>query len=278
VSSISTVGNYEYGFYWYFYLDGTIQLEVKLTGILSTMAHEPGTDTPHASPLGHGLAAPYHQHLFSARLDMEIDGPGNSVYEVDTLPTPAGPDHPWDNAFAPEVTLLEREQAAQRVVDPTRSRHWRVVNPSVTNAVGRPVAYKLLPGPVPTLLADPESSVGRRARFATKNLWVTAFDPAERRAAGDHPNQHAGLDGLPRWTEADRPLVDTDVVLWHTFGVTHLPRLEDWPVMPVEYTGFHLLPLGFFDKNPALDVAPPDHCHTGGHADGTANGSADASS
>ncbi len=262
ISSIATVGNYEYGFYWYLYLDGTIQLEVKLTGILSTMALRPGEEPRHATVLGPGLAAPFHQHLFCARLDMEVDGPGNSVYEVDTHPSPAGPDNPWGNAFEPTVTLLEREQAAQRVVDPSCSRHWRVVNPSRTNATGRPVAYKLLPQSVPTLLAAEESSVGRRARFATKNLWVTPFDPAERRAAGDHPNQHAGGDGLPRWTEADRPLVDTDVVLWHTFGVTHLPRPEDWPVMPVEYTGFSLVASGFFDRNPALDVAPPDACHT----------------
>ena len=49
VSFIATVGNYEYGFYWYFYLDGNIQLEVKLTGIVSTMAIEPG-DAVRRSP------------------------------------------------------------------------------------------------------------------------------------------------------------------------------------------------------------------------------------
>jgi len=83
----------------------------------------------------------------------------------------------------------------------------------------------------------------------------------ELRAAGNHPNQHRGGDGLPRWTAADRSIADTDVVLWHTFGVTHIPRPEDWPVMPVEYCGFHLVAAGFFDRNPALDLPPPDHCH-----------------
>jgi primary-amine oxidase len=262
VSSIATVGNYEYGFYWYFYLDGTIQLEVKLSGILSTMATDPAdpasADPPFASPLAPGLAAPYHQHLFCARLDVEVDGTQNCVYEVDTEPVPPGPDNPWGNAFAPRVTLLERESDARRVVDPARSRHWRIANRSVTNRLGRPVAYKLVPGSIPTLLASPDSSVGRRAGFAQANLWVTPFRADERRAAGDHPNQHAGGDGLPRWTAADRPLVDTDVVVWHTFGVTHLPRPEDWPVMPVEYTGFSLFPLGFFPANPALDLAPAD--------------------
>ena len=113
------------------------------------------------------------------------------------------------------------------------------------------------------MLAAPDSSIGRRAGFARHNLWVTPYAPDERRAAGDFPNQHAGGDGLPRWTAADRPLTDTDIVLWYTFGVTHFVRPEDWPVMPVEYTGFLLSPYGFFPRNPALDLPPSEgHCHT----------------
>ncbi len=105
----------------------------------------------------------------------------------------------------------------------------------------------------------------RRATFATKNVWVTAYDPSERHAAGDYPNQHPGSAGLPAWTQADRSIEDTDVVLWYTLGSQHVPRLEDWPVMPVVYTGFMLQPDGFFDRNPALDVpAQPGH-HNGAH-------------
>jgi primary-amine oxidase len=264
VSSIATVGNYEYGFYWYFYLDGTMQLEVKLTGIMSTMAVDGDNPGEHARMIAPGLAAPFHQHMFNVRLDMQVDGPDNEVYEVDAVPTgsPGSAENPWGNAFETKVTLLETELAAQRDVDASRSRSWRIANPSRRNALGASTAYKLLPGATPTLLADPNSSVGRRAAFASHNLWVTPFDPDERRAAGDYPNQHHGHAGLPSWTSADRAIVDTDIVLWHSFGVTHIPRPEDWPVMPVEYTGFTLLPSGFFDRNPALDVPPSsDHCH-----------------
>jgi primary-amine oxidase len=264
VSSIATVGNYEYGFYWYFYLDGSLQLEVKLTGIMSTMAVADGDAGDHASMIAPGLAAPYHQHLFNVRLDVQVDGPDNEVYEVDAVPTgaPGSPENPWGNAFGTTKTLLESELEARRDVDAARSRTWRIANPSQRNRVGEATAYKLLPGATPTLLADPTSSVGRRATFASHNLWVTPFDPDERRAAGDYPNQHHGHAGLPTWTAEDRPIVDTDIVLWHSFGVTHIPRPEDWPVMPVEYTGFTLLPAGFFDRNPALDVPPSsDHCH-----------------
>jgi primary-amine oxidase len=261
VSFIATVGNYEYGFYWYFYLDGSIQLEVKLTGIMSTMAYDPAGPPPsHASVIGDGLAAPHHQHLFCARLDVDIDGAGNEVYEVDVVPDEESADNPMGNAFRPVATKLARESDARRCVDPGRSRSWRITNPSSHNGLGQPVAYKLLPGPTPTLLAAPHSSVGQRAAFATANLWVTAYAPRELRAAGDYPNQSSGGDGLPAWTSADRSLDDTDVVLWYTFGVTHVPRPEDWPVMPVEYAGFSLIPFGFFDRNPALDVPAPAAC------------------
>jgi primary-amine oxidase len=266
VSSIATVGNYEYGFYWYFYLDGTMQLEVKLTGIMSTMGVGPGgVGDANASLVAPGIAAPYHQHMFNVRLNMEIDGTDNAVFEVDTLRAPLGDDNPWGNAFAPVATLLETELAARRDVEPSRSRSWKIVNRSTVNAVGQPTAYKLVPTSTPTLLADPSSNVGQRATFAAHNLWVTPFAEDERRAAGDYPNQHAGGAGLPTWTAQNRSIVDTDIVLWHSFGVTHIPRPEDWPVMPVEYTGFSLIPFGFFDRNPALDVPP-----TGGegHCDG----------
>ena len=262
VSSIATVGNYEYGFYWYFYLDGTIQLEVKLTGIMSTQALSPGELPEYGALVAPELAAPFHQHLFCARLDLAVDGPVNEAYEVSYETVPTGADNPWGNAFRQRSTRLESELGAQRDVDPASGRHWRFVNPGSVNGLGRPVAYKLVPGPTPTLLAQPDSSIGRRAGFARHNLWVTPYAPEQRRAAGDYPNQHVGGDGLPDWTAADRPLVGTELVAWHTFGVTHGPRPEDWPVMPVEYCGFHLLPVGFFDANPALDLPPSaGHCH-----------------
>jgi primary-amine oxidase len=262
VSSISTVGNYEYGFYWYFYLDGSIQFEVKLTGIMSTMAVPPGAEPRFANMVAPQLAAPYHQHLFNVRLDFEVDGPRNTVEEVDTVAVAPGRDNPMGNAFETVVTTLDREPEARRLIDPSRSRYWRVVNRGVRNRFGAPVAYKLVPGATPTLLADGTSSVARRAAFARANLWVTRFDPAERRAAGDYPNQHPGGDGVERWCRQDRPIVDEDIVVWYSFGVTHIPRPEDWPVMPVEYTGFHLLPVGFFEQNPALGVPPPSaDCH-----------------
>jgi len=261
VSSIHTVGNYEYGFYWYFYLDGTLQLEVKLTGILQTMGVPPGETPQHSTLIAPQLGAPVHQHLFCFRLDFDIDGVENSVYETELSGEPVGEDNPYGNALRPTARLLASESEAQRVADLSRGRQWRIVNPNRLNAVGQPTGYRLVPGSsAAVLLASPEAAVHRRATFATKNLWVTPFAADESRAAG-YPNLSAGGEGLPSYTAGDRPIENTDVVVWYTFGVNHVPRPEDWPVMPVEYAGFTLQPVGFFDQNPALDVPPSnDHC------------------
>jgi primary-amine oxidase len=261
VSHVATVGNYEYGFFWYFYLDGGIQLEVKLSGILSTQGVAPGDDPEYANVVAPGVAAPHHQHLFCARLDFDVDGEENTVHEVDVLPEPAGPENPYRNAFREHSTVLETELGARRDIDPSRSRTWRISSSQRTNRLGQPAAYKLIPTmTTPTMLAAQESSVGQRAGFARHNVWVTPYADDEKRAAGEYPNQHEGGDGLLRWTAADRDVVDRDLVVWYTFGVTHLARPEDFPVMPVEYTGFLLSPFGFFDRNPALDVPPSAHC------------------
>ncbi len=257
VSFIATVGNYEYGFYWYFSQDGTIQLEVKLTGIVSNGAVLPGEKPRWGELVAPQVYGPIHQHFFNVRLDMMVDGLHNSVYEVNTVADAPGPDNPHHNAFHTEAALLASEARAQRVLDPLSGRFWTVVNPAVSNRFGEPVGYKLVPGENVLPFAGPGAQVTRRAGFMTKHLWVTRYDPGERYAAGDYPNQHPGGAGLPSYVQDDAPLANTDVVVWYTFGAHHVVRPEDWPVMPVASIGFALKPVGFFDRNPALDVPRP---------------------
>lgn len=261
ISFFTTVGNYDYGYYWYLYLDGTIELEIKLTGVIWTSSYPatPG-DYPYATEVAPGLGAPAHQHLFSARLDMMVDGVTNAVEEIDVHGEPIGPDNPYGNALRRTITRLTNETDV-RMADSNRGRVWRIINTLQTNRLGQPVAYVLHPQPAPPLLAAEASTVRRRAAFATKHLWVTRYDEAERYPAGDFVNQHPGGAGLAQYVEAARDIDGADVVLWHTFGPTHFPRPEDWPMMPVDRCGFTLKPAGFFDRNPALDVPAPAHCH-----------------
>ena len=265
VSSIATVGNYEYGFFWYFYQDGTIQFEMKLTGIINTSAIAEGETPKYGTLVAPQLNAHVHQHFFNFRLDMSVDGEDNTVHEVNTVAEPLGPDNPHANAFYAKATPLKTELAAQRIVDPMSGRYWVVSNPAVKNALGSPVGYKLMPAENILPFAHPSASIMKRAGFMTKHLWVTPYDRNELTATGPYPNQHPGGAGLPDYTKNDRNVENTDVVLWYTLGYHHVPRPEDWPIAPVAYCGFSLKPTGFFDTNPVLDVPPSIHhngaCH-----------------
>jgi len=266
ISFIATVSNYEYGFYWYLYQDGNIELEIKLTGIISNGAVATGDEPPWGELVAPGVYGPIHQHFFNVRLDMMVDGQGNSVYEVNTEADPPGPANASGTAYRSVSTLLRTEGEAQRMVDPFKARYWRIVNRNVSNRLGKPVGYKLVPGENTVPFASPDSSVMKRAGFITKHLWVTRYDPAERFGAGDYPNQDAGGKGLPLYAADNSSVDNEDIVVWYTLGAHHVARPEDWPVMPVVKLGFMLKPTGFFDRNPSLDVPAPHSAHCGQHA------------
>jgi primary-amine oxidase len=258
---IATVGNYDYGFNWVFHLDGTLEIEVLLSGIMQTKGIPPaGTSAQAHGNSDHGhmvakqLAAVHHQHFFNFRLDLDVDGTGNSVVEMNTAALPAGPNNPYLGAFVMQETVLHTEQEAQRQLNLASNRNWKVINPSVKNGLGQLVGYMLVPGENAVSYAAPTSAMRQRAGFLNAHLWVTPYDPVQMNAAGYYINQSKGGEGLPKWTSANRAIENQDIVVWYTMGTTHIPRPEEWPVMPVHRLGFRLMPNGFFARNPALDV------------------------
>ncbi|MEP9385136.1 primary-amine oxidase [Nocardioides sp. KR10-350] len=261
ISTICTVGNYEYGFFWYLYTDGSIEYEVKLTGVLTTGAVEEGVVPKYGNLVAPGLYGPHHQHFFNVRMDMAVDGPNNSVYEVDSV-VEADELNPHRNAWYTKETLIASEAEGARDWSYETNRYWKIASDK-TNELGGKTAYKLEPRGVVKSFVQPGSYVYDRARFVQKPVWVTKYDPKERYAAGDYMYQSADVQGLPVYLEDDAPLENTDVVVWYTVGTHHIVRPEDWPVMPCAYIGFHLKPVGFFDGNPALDLPPTTAaCHT----------------
>ncbi len=259
---IATISNYDYQLSWVFRQDGTIAVECGLTGIMLAKGVKAQTSAElHAEPMGHhahlvapGVVAPHHQHFFNFRLDFDVDGPDNRVVEHNVRSAPAGPGNPMSNSIIMEETVLKSELKAQRDMNLASARKWKVVSASAKNALGDPTGYALIPGEnsMPYLLES--SSVRQKGRFIDHHLWVTRYADDEMYAAGPYPNQSLAGQGLPAWTKADRDLNGKDIVVWYTFGVTHIPRPEDWPVMPTHSTGFKLMPIGFFARNPALDI------------------------
>jgi primary-amine oxidase len=258
---IATVGNYDYGFNWIFHQDGTLEMEVQLTGYMETK----GSQVKSASDGGKGdlryghlmapnLVAVNHQHFFNFRLDMDIDGVANSVLEDNTSAAPADPGNRYSNAFTTTETLFHSEQEAERQINMETNRCWTVINPNKKNAAGYPVGYTLMPGDSAVPYAAPDSWVRKRSSFTNAAFWATPYDPNQMHAAGFYVNQSRGKEGLQQWVEEKRPIEDKDVVVWYTMGITHIPRPEDFPIMNVHKGGFMLVPTCFFDENPAIGV------------------------
>jgi len=259
VSVHVTVANYEYLVYWRLYQDGSVECHVRATGIM-VVGHLPeGEPARHGTMVDQRTYAPFHQHFLIARLDMDVDGPANTVHMVETRAAGYSEDDPHG---------LGLEQVSERLVTEgfqdykwETQRGWKVVNEGSLNHVGTPVAYKLVPGAALPHMLPEDSPVLRTAEALRHTLWVTPYAADERWPCGDFPNQSSVDSGLPAWTAARRSIENTDVVLWYVFGIHHITRMEDWPIMPVDTVSFWLKPFGFFDRNPTLDVPPqPSHC------------------
>jgi primary-amine oxidase len=266
VSFHATVANYEYLVYWRFYQDGNIECEVRATGI-PVVTHVPeGVQPLYGAPVDRRTYAPTHQHFIVARIDLDVDGPDNTVHVSDSEPVPSGPDNPYGMALVQRSTPLGTETEGRQDYEWRTQRSWKVVNDHALNGLGSPVAYKLVPGGSFPAMFEPGSLVLQRAQVIEHTLWVTPFREDERWPCGEFPNQGSADHGLPEWTAQDRAIANTDIVLWYVFGIHHVVRPEDWPVMPADVVSFWLKPVGFFDRNPALDVAPTDdRCHPSRH-------------
>lgn len=290
VSHVFTAANYEYCVYWIFHQDGTIQLEIKLTGVLNTYAMNPGEDTKGwGTEVYPGVNAHNHQHLFCMRVDPNIDGPENTVFQVDARQGPGevgSAENKHGNAFYAHKTKYTTPKEAMADYDGSTSRTWEMANTNKINPHShKPVSYQLVSREVPALLPKVGGLVWKRAGFSRHAVHVTkckqpsssptpqhrclpyvnADDDEQIHPAGRHVPQTSGEPsmGLPAWIEdnGDVSIENTDIVLWHTFGITHFPSPEDFPIMPAEPMTLLLRPRNFFLKNPALDV-PPSYCYT----------------
>jgi len=266
LQTIITVSNYEYIFAFHFGQDATISFEVRATGILSTvpMSLDTKEKVPYGTHVAPGVLAPYHQHLFSLRIDPALDGHSNSLVVEESKPIAANdPSNPYGVGYISEQTTIEHEGGHD--LDFTKNRVFKIVNENVTNPITKtPVGFKLLPAYSQMLLAHPESYHAKRSEFGQHAVWVTRYQDDDHFPSGKYTMQSPGGDGIAsaisKRAAANDPVStlvrNSDIVVWHTFGSTHNPRIEDWPVMPNEKMMVSLKPVNFFNGNPGLDVAP----------------------
>lgn len=255
LQTILTVGNYEYIFAWHLDQAAGIKLEIRATGVVSTQYIDGGKHSKWGTIVSPSVLATSHQHIFSVRMDPAIDGyKKNTVAYCDTKTTPWDEFNPKGTAFINDVTYVEKSSTL--MADIAANRYVKIVNEGIKNPVsGNPVAYKLHAAPTALLMAQPGSIARKRAAFATKHFWVTKYKDNEFYAGGVWTNQSSKeVGGVQDAVNRNENVRDDDVVLWHSFGLTHHPRVEDFPVMPVEMMNIMLTPNDFFTRNPAIDV------------------------
>jgi primary-amine oxidase len=270
----AVLGNYDYVFDWVFQPDGAIRImagasgipEVKLVKEATVMAagsNGNGTnghtaDGPRPDAYGRFVApnvvAVNHDHYFSFRLDLDVDGMTNSFQQDRLVQELLPKEHPRRSLWVAEPVVARTESEGMLHMSMEEPAFWRVLSANTRNHVGYPTSYQLVPGMNGRTLLTADDYPRRRAGFINHHLWVTPYRADERYAAGDYPTLSAPGEGLPKWTSANRPIAGTDIVLWYTMGFHHMVRAEDWPVMPVAWHSLELRPYDFFDRNPALDL------------------------
>ncbi|KAL8923546.1 MAG: hypothetical protein Q9172_003082 [Xanthocarpia lactea] len=253
VQSIITVANYEYVMAFIFNQAGEVKYEVRATGIVSTQPTD--VEVPWGTIVHPGVLAAHHQHIFSLRIDPAIDGHVNRLVYEEALPMPRSDFNPHGVGYSVVQTLVEESSGLD--IDIDRNRTFKIQNTSVRNPInGKPVGYKIQAPPFQKLLADADSFHHKRAEFADHNIYVTRYHDGELYAGGKYTNQSRGGDGVRAWANRKENVTDTDLVVFVQFGLQHVTRVEDFPVMPCEIIQVAFKPVNFFDKNPALDVPP----------------------
>ena len=247
------IGNYTYSMSYIFRQDGGMDVRVGATGTtLNRGVSSVAEGNQFGTTVAPNIAAPNHQHFFNFRIDFDVDGTTNQVVEENIEAVASS----FGNAFDTRETELNSE--GHRDLNPQSDRTWVVESTTKNNALGEPTGYQLMPREGTHPYANSSFPALQKAAFAQHQLWLTRYHEGELYAAGDYPNQGDVGDGLPNYVAPTESIRARDVVVWYTVGLTHPPRIEDFPVMPTEQVGFSLHPHGFFNENPALDVPRQD--------------------
>jgi primary-amine oxidase len=266
--SAAAIWNYDYILDWRFQQDGAIQVAVGSTGVIATKSSvQKNAADGHAMdgasadmPVEYGqLVAENtigvnHDHFFSFRLDLDVDGAANSFMVARMVKQTLPSDPMRKSLWVVKPTIAAREKDAILDISLESPSMWLFINPKVKGRLGYPTGYEIMPGTTAKSLLSPDDPPQILGAFSEHQFWVTPNNPSERYAAGVYPTSSKAPDGLATWTKANRAIENTDLVGWYTLGFHHMPRVEDWPVMPTMWHQFEIRPFNFFGANPVLDL------------------------
>jgi primary-amine oxidase len=258
----AVVGNYDYVMDWIFQQDGTIRVAVGATGIVETKSVKetsvPAGMDGMAKPSYGTLVAPNtvavnHDHYFSYRLDLDVDGTSNSLM-IDRLVPQEIKARTRTSIWAVESSIAHTEKDGILDIDLRKPTMWNFISATEHDKLGHSTGYEIMPGATAVSFLSPDDPAQKVGMFSTHQLWVTPYKPDEMYAAGVYLTSSKGLEGLPTWTKANRSIEGTDIVAWYTLGFHHAVRVEDWPVMPTMWHDFLIRPVNFFNENPVMSL------------------------
>lgn len=253
VQCIVTLANYEYVLLYKLDLAGGITVETRATGVMSVVAIDENKSSDYGNVVAPGILAQNHQHIFAVRIDPAVDsyaeGDTRIMIEESVPQKIDAATNPHGNYYKVERKTVD--YASHLDAEPTLNRTVKLENAHKINEISqRHVGYKLISPATQTILADPDSINAKRAPFAQHHFWFTGYRDGELWAAGEFTNQsreeQGGVSAMVKrrdWFTAraeknsDFPKPETEdgkqssPVVWSVFGLTHNPRVEDWPVM-----------------------------------------------
>jgi len=263
VRQIATIGNYDYIMDVEFDQTGSVTFHIAATGLVNSkgvLSHkynpsDPRSvqDTLYGRLVKPNLVSPYHDHFFSIRMDLDIDGQNNIFVKEELVPTRLE-NSPRKSIWQLTPTVYLNELNAQLNISIQRPSIWSIQNPNKQNSQGYNVGYEIHPMGSAISLLSPDDYPQIRGGFSKNNLWITAYDPNEKYAVALHPNQNPKPEGLPTYVQQARSIENTDIVAWYTLGLHHVVRTEDFPVMPTAWCSMTLRAYNFYDYNPALGL------------------------
>jgi primary-amine oxidase len=261
VRMVAVIGNYDYFQDYIFQQDGRIRIRLISTGIDATKGVFSASldDARAAEETQTGtLIAPYrlgvnHDHFFSYRIDMDVDGVDNTFVRQRLVSAQQPTDAPRQGIWKVQQERVLSEQQAQTTMKVDKPALLTFTSSTARNEMGYPTSYQLMfPNTHPLVTMD--DVIYQRAGFLKNNLWVTRYKRDELFSTGLAVNQSDVGQGLPQYAADNEAIEDTDLVAWPMIGFHHVPMAEDWPVMPAKVDEITLKPRNFFNRNPALDV------------------------
>ncbi|KAG9521807.1 putative membrane copper amine oxidase, partial [Aureobasidium melanogenum] len=256
IRSVSTVGNYDYMFSYSFYMDGSINVEVRASGYIQSAYY--ANNEEYGYKIHDNLSGSMHDHVLNFKADFDIQGTNNTVAVVNQIPVSAT--YPWSkgkarNTMKLEKSYIETEDASRLFWGANSATQYSVINKDAVNKYGEYRGYRISPsiGAIHLTVED-SSNLANAARWANHDIQVTKQHDTEPRAAHAYNNQdvHDPPINFDAFFNGEN-LTQTDLVLWLNLGMHHIPYTGDLPntVFSTAHAGLSFSPLNYLDGDPS---------------------------